>query len=50
MSYIVLEMFPDAESAVIVVDPDTGYNIVFETIEEAQEEVDNCQDGIIVEI
>lgn len=50
MSWIVIEMFPDASQASIVADPETGWNKVFDTIEEAQEEAEDCQDGIIIEI
>jgi hypothetical protein len=48
--YIVIECWPDAEHAEIVSVPETGWNKTFDTREEAQEEVDDCQNGIIIEI
>lgn len=47
--YIVIETHGGAEYASIVTDED-GHNKVFDTKEEAQEECDELQDGIIVEI
>ena len=46
--FIVIETFPDLESAAIVVDPDSGKNLVFKTKEEAQAVADDCQHGIVV--
>ena len=48
--YIVIECFPDLESAAIVVDPESGKNLTFQTKEEAQKEADQCQDGKVVEV
>lgn len=48
--FIVIETFPDLESAAIVVDPESGRNLVFDTPEAAQKEADQCQDGIVVEV
>lgn len=45
--YIVIEKFGGAEYACIVTNED-GENKVFDTIEEAQIEADDCQDAIIV--
>lgn len=47
--YIVVECWPDAESAHIVTDKE-GINKVFYSLEEAEEEKENCQNGLIVEI
>lgn len=47
--YIVIERFGGAEYASIVTDED-GNNKVFENKSDAQEEADDCQDGIIVEL
>lgn len=49
MSYIVIEKFGGAEYATIVID-ENGKNKVFETIEEAQGEADECQDGIVIKV
>jgi len=48
--YIVIEIFPDLEHAAIVVNPESGKNLVFDTAEAAQKEADECQDGIVVEM
>ena len=48
MSYIVIETFGGAEYAIIVTD-EKGNNLVFHTIEEAQDEADECQGGLVVE-
>jgi hypothetical protein len=48
--FIVIELFPDIESAAIVVDPESGSNLVFNTRKAAQKEADECQDGIVVEV
>lgn len=49
MSWIVIEMWPDPESAAIVTTAD-GKNEVFDDIREAQEVADDCQNGKIVEV
>jgi len=49
MSYIVIEMFGGAEYAIIATDTN-GNNLVFETLEEAENEANDCQDGLIVEL
>ena len=49
MSYIVIETFGGAEYAIIVTDEE-GNNLVFDTLEEAQGEADDCQGGLVVEI
>lgn len=48
--FIVLELFPDAEQATIVVVPETGWNKIFETEDDAQIEAANCQNGIVIEV
>ena len=45
--WIVIECFPDAEHASIVINED-GSNKVFHDCEEAQREADNCQDGMLI--
>jgi len=45
--YIVIEAHPNAESATIVTDEE-GNNLVFTDYVEAEEEVEKCQDGLIV--
>lgn len=47
--FIVIETHGGPEYAAIVTD-ENGNNKVFETIEEAQAEADDCQDGKIFEI
>ena len=47
--YIVIERF-DPEYPTIVVEPETGMPLLFETREAAQIEADDCQDGFVVEI
>lgn len=49
MSYIVIETFGGADYAIIVTDEE-GNNMVFDTLEEAQDEADECQGGMVVEI
>lgn len=49
MSYIVIETFGGPECATIVTDTD-GNNLVFDTPEEAEAEVADCQEGVVVEI
>ena len=48
--YIVIEAFPDPTHAAIVVDPDTGLNLVYHDQEIAQMEANECQDGVVVEV
>ena len=48
--YIVIETWPDIESAMIVMNQETGVNKIFKTPIEAEEEKENCQKGIIVKI
>jgi hypothetical protein len=48
--FIVIETWPDPESATVVVDPESGKTRVFKTREEAQAEADQCQDGIVVAV
>ncbi len=45
--FIVIEKHGGWEYASIVID-ENGNNKVFDTIEEAQKEADDCQDGIVV--
>lgn len=47
--FIVIEIHGGPEYAAIVTD-ENGNNKVFKTIEEAQAEADDCQDGKIIEI
>lgn len=47
--YIVIETHGGAEYAIICANED-GTNKVFHTIEAAQAEADNCQDGVVVEL
>jgi len=49
MSYIIIEAHGGPEYAIICTDTD-GNNLIFDTIEEAEAEAANCQDGHIVEI
>ncbi len=49
MSYIVIETFGGAEYAIIVTD-EAGNNMVFDTLDEAQDEADECQGGLVVQI
>jgi hypothetical protein len=49
MPFLVIELFPDLELATIVTSED-GTNIIFNTIEEAEAEADDCQDGLVVEV
>lgn len=49
MAYIILELHGGPEYAAICTDPD-GNNLVFNDYAEAEKEVDDCQDGRIVEI
>ena len=48
--YIVIETWPDPESAFAVVDPDSGKTLVFKTRDEAQTEADQCQDGKVIKV
>jgi len=47
MSYIVIETHGGAGYAIIVTGED-GNNLVFDTIEEAQAEAVDCQDGLVI--
>lgn len=47
--FIVIEKFGGPEYAIIVTDEE-GNNKIFDTEEEAQAEVEDCQDGIVLEI
>jgi hypothetical protein len=47
--YIVIEKHGGAEYAIICMNED-GSNKLFNTIEDAQAEADDCQDGIVVEL
>jgi hypothetical protein len=46
--FIVIELWPDLESAAIVVDPDSGKNLVFTIKEDAEAVANDCQHGIVV--
>jgi len=48
--YIVIECWPDGETASIVQDHNFFCNAVFETKEEAEKEAEDCQNGIVVAI
>lgn len=47
--FIVIENF-DIECPNICVDSESGMPLIFDTIEQAQIEADDCQDGIVVEL
>ena len=47
MNYLVIELFGGPEYAAIVTD-DKGNNLVFETLEAAEQEADECQQGLVV--
>ena len=49
MSYIIIETFGGPEYAIIVTDHE-GNNLIFSSWEEAEMEVADCQDGIVVEL
>jgi hypothetical protein len=49
MAFIVIETHGGAEYAIIVTNHD-GNNLVFDTHQEAQDEADECQGGLVVEI
>lgn len=49
MSWIVIETFGGAEYATVVTNED-GENKVFDNAKDAQDEADDCQDGIVVEV
>lgn len=49
MSFIVIECHGGPEYAAICTDEE-GNNLVFDTLEQAQKEADDCQDGKVVEI
>ena len=48
MAYLVIERF-DADYPPICTDMESGMPLIFETKDEAQEEADECQDGLVVE-
>ncbi len=50
MKYIILETCNGPEYIMPIVDLETGLTKVFNSYEDAQKELSNCQDGIIVEI
>ena len=47
--YIVIEKFGGAEYATIVTD-ENGNNKVFNNIQDANAEADECQDGMVIEL
>jgi len=47
--YIVIEMHGGPEYAIICMDTD-GNNKVFDNIEDATKEAENCQDGFVLEV
>lgn len=49
MAFLVLEIFGGADCAYIITNDD-GSNKVFNTRSEAEEEVDDCQQGLVIEI
>jgi hypothetical protein len=49
MAYLVIETHGGAECAAIVTDED-GNNKVFNDFNNAMEEANDCQDGVVVEI
>jgi hypothetical protein len=49
MSFLVLECFGGPEYAAVVTD-EKGNNLVFETLEAAEQEADDCQQGLVVKI
>ena len=49
MSYIVIERHGGPEYAIIITDED-GNNLIFETYQDARQEANECQDGLIVEL
>lgn len=49
MAFIVIEKF-DMNYPTICVDPEDGFPLIFDTMEEAQAEADECQVGQVVEI
>jgi hypothetical protein len=48
--YLVIETWPSLDQAAIVVDPDSGTNLIFDTEAAAQSEADQCQAGIVVPV
>lgn len=48
MSFIVLEIHGGAKYATICID-ENGENLVFDCMEDAQKEADNCQEALIIE-
>ena len=49
MAYIVIEKFGGLEYAAIVTDEE-GNNKIFDTFDEALEEAEECQDGVVVQL
>jgi len=49
MSYMIIETHGGPQYAIIVTDTN-GDNLVFETLEEAEKEAADCQDGLVIEI
>ena len=49
MSFVVMETHGGPEYAVILTD-ENGVNKTFDSIEEAEQEADDCQDGIVIEL
>lgn len=47
--YIVIEIF-DSLYPMIVTEKESGMPLIFESIEDAQSDADQCQNGIIVKI
>lgn len=50
MRFAVIERFPSLEEAQLVVHPGTGRTKLFVDKEEAIEESNQCQDGLVVRI
>ena len=46
--YIVIEKYGGWQYAMPVMDEETGLTKVFDTLEEAQAEANECQDGIVI--
>jgi hypothetical protein len=49
MSYLVIELFGGPEYAAIVTN-EKGDNLVFEMLEDAEQEADECQLGLVVNV
>jgi len=48
--YLVIETWPSLDQAAIVVDPESGTNLIFDTKAGAECEADQCQAGVVVPI